>query len=156
MGDGVVVSGVESGTVVDPFGVVVVEVSSGSVVRVVSGARVVVVVSGTVVVVDSGGAVVVVDSPTVVVVDGSPGEGVGVVVGVVFGGGATGSGNKVSIVTGGQVLAALASGADDPNHTRLRPSAIATRAPNRRSITMRLPNQDDVGNLTEFHYVANA
>lgn len=149
----------EPGTVVDPSGAVVVEVSPGSVVSVVSGARVVVVVSGTVVVVDWGGVVVVVESPAVVVVDDSPGVGApGVVVVVDFGGGCTGSGNRVSIVTGAQVLAALASGADDPNptHVKPRPSAIATRAPNRRSISIRLPNRTDVGNLAEFHYVANA
>jgi hypothetical protein len=153
-----VVPGVVPGTVVEPVGVVVVEEAPGSVV-VVSAGRVVVVVSTTVVVVDWGGTVVVVDSePVVVEVVESPGVGEGVVVGVVLAGGATGSGNRVSMVTGAQVPAALASGADDPNPTqpKPRPSAIATRAPIRRSIPARLPNPDHVGNLAGFHYVANA
>ncbi len=153
------VSGVVPGTVVEPVGVVVVEVAPGSVVVVVSVGRVVVVVSTTVVVLDWGGAVVVVDSaPVVVEVVESPGVGDGVVVGVVLAGGSTGSGKRVSMVTGAQVPAASASGADDPNptQTKPRPSAIATRAPIRRSIPARLPNPGHVGNLAGFHYVANA
>ncbi len=92
-------------------------------------------------------------------VDESSGDVAGVVVGgVALGGGSTGSGKSVSIVTGAHVLAALASGAEEPNPTQAkpRPSAIATSAPNRRSISMRLPIPVDVGNPAEFHYVANA
>jgi hypothetical protein len=150
--------------VVDPSADVVVD-SEGMVVTVVVASGIVVVVSGwvvvvagpAVVVVPSGGAVVEVSPGTVVVTGSSSGVGV-VVVGAAGGGGATGSGNRVSMVTGGHIRAADASGAVvvKPERAANRPSATTSVAPAGRDISSRLPRASGVGNPTDLRYVGTA